>query len=101
PGQLEYKTGGPGKLENLYTRELLEAAFADFASLEVREYDARIDEGSGHDGLSALVDLVGSSRSSSGGYGRVRLSCPAKVGHPAVRSPAIYRPACVCLFAPL
>lgn len=59
PGQLEYKTGGPGKLENLYTRELLETAFADFASLEVREYDARIDEGSGHGGLSALVDLVG------------------------------------------
>ncbi len=59
PKQLEYKTGGPGKLENLYTRELLEKAFADFSSIEVREYDAEIDEGPGHGGLSALIDLVG------------------------------------------
>ena len=59
PKQLEYKTGGPGKLENLYTRELLEKAFADFSSIEVREYDAEIDEGPGHGGPSALIDLVG------------------------------------------
>ncbi len=59
PKQLEYKTGGPGKLENLYTRELLEKTFADFASIEVREYDAEINEGAGHGGMSALVDLVG------------------------------------------
>jgi cyclopropane fatty-acyl-phospholipid synthase-like methyltransferase len=59
PKQLEYKTGGPPHLENLYTRELLEKAFADFSSIEVREYDAEIHEGSGHGGLSALVDLVG------------------------------------------
>lgn len=59
PKQLDYKTGGPSKRENLYTRELLEAAFADFASVEVREYDAEINEGPGHAGLSALIDLVG------------------------------------------
>ena len=59
PKQLEYKTGGPSKLENLYTRELLEQAFGDFASLEIREYDSVIQEGPGHGGMSALVDLVG------------------------------------------
>lgn len=59
PKQLEYKTGGPPHLENLYTREMLETAFADFASIEVRAYDAEISEGPGHGGLSALVDLVG------------------------------------------
>jgi SAM-dependent methyltransferase len=59
PKQLDYKTGGPGKIENLYTRELLEAAFADFASIDIREYDAEIYEGPGHAGLSALIDLVG------------------------------------------
>lgn len=59
PKQLEYKTGGPSILENLYTRELLEKAFADFSSIEVREYDAEINEGPGHGGMSALVDLVG------------------------------------------
>jgi SAM-dependent methyltransferase len=59
PKQLEYKTGGPGKLENLYTREILENAFGDFASLDIREYDAEIHEGAGHGGMSALVDAVG------------------------------------------
>lgn len=59
PKQLEYKTGGPSKIENLYTRELLEAAFADFASIDIREYDAEIQEGAGHGGMSALIDLVG------------------------------------------
>jgi cyclopropane fatty-acyl-phospholipid synthase-like methyltransferase len=58
PKQLEYKTGGPPHLENLYTRELLERAFIDFAQLEVREYDAVIEEGARHAGMSALVDLV-------------------------------------------
>jgi len=59
PKQLDYKTGGPSKAENLYTRELLEAAFGDFASIDIREYDAEIHEGPGHAGLSALIDLVG------------------------------------------
>ena len=58
PKQLEYKTGGPGKLENLYTREILEKAFGDFASIDIREYDAELHEGAGHGGMSALVDLV-------------------------------------------
>ncbi|HEY5278935.1 MAG TPA: class I SAM-dependent methyltransferase, partial [Pseudolabrys sp.] len=56
--QIDYKTGGPSMLENLYTRELLEKAFADFASLDVREYDAEIHEGAGHGGMSALIDVV-------------------------------------------
>jgi cyclopropane fatty-acyl-phospholipid synthase-like methyltransferase len=59
PKQLEYKTGGPPHLENLYTRTLLEKAFADFSELDVREYDAVIEEGARHSGMSALVDLVG------------------------------------------
>jgi len=59
PKQLEYKTGGPSVLENLYTRELLQQAFGDFGSLEIREYDAEIHEGAGHGGMSALIDVVG------------------------------------------
>ncbi|MGE5147068.1 MAG: class I SAM-dependent methyltransferase [Candidatus Eiseniibacteriota bacterium] len=58
PKQLEYKTGGPGVLENLYTEKLLGDAFGDFEILELRAYDAEIEEGEGHKGLSALVDLV-------------------------------------------
>jgi cyclopropane fatty-acyl-phospholipid synthase-like methyltransferase len=59
PKQLEYKTGGPPHAEQLYTRELLQAAFGDLKSLDIREYDAVIQEGSGHNGMSALIDLVG------------------------------------------
>ena len=59
PRQLDYKTGGPGILENLYTREILEKAFGNFASLDIREYDVEIHEGAGHGGMSALVDAVG------------------------------------------
>ena len=59
PKQLEYRTGGPPTVEQMYTRELLEKAFADFASVDIREYDAEVDEGAGHRGMSALIDLVG------------------------------------------
>ena len=59
PKQLEYKTGGPSKLENLYTRDLLQKAFGDFASLDINEHDSVIEEGAGHGGMSALVDLIG------------------------------------------
>ena len=59
PKQLEYKTGGPSEVENLYTRELLQEAFKDFASVEIEEYDAVIQEGAGHGGMSALIDFVG------------------------------------------
>lgn len=59
PKQLEYKTGGPSKVENLYSRELLEDAFGDFTTLEITEHDSVIHEGAGHGGMSALIDLVG------------------------------------------
>lgn len=60
--QLEYGTGGPKNIEQLYTRELLEAAFGDLADLSVREYDVELDEGERHAGMSALIDLVGRKR---------------------------------------
>ena len=59
PKQRQYKTGGPSEVENLYTRKLLEQSFAEFSSVEIREYDSEIHEGPGHGGMSALIDLVG------------------------------------------
>jgi SAM-dependent methyltransferase len=59
PEQLAYGTGGPPTVGNLYTRALLEAAFADLAALDIREHDDVVHEGSGHNGMSALIDLVG------------------------------------------
>jgi SAM-dependent methyltransferase len=59
PEQLAYATGGPKEVTQLYTRALLQSAFADFAALDIREHDDVIAEGSGHAGMSALIDLVG------------------------------------------
>jgi cyclopropane fatty-acyl-phospholipid synthase-like methyltransferase len=58
PEQLAYGTGGPPVAENLYTEELLRHAFAGLAIEELASYDAVIEEGSGHNGMSALIDLV-------------------------------------------
>jgi SAM-dependent methyltransferase len=58
-GQLQYKTGGPSEPEQLYTRPMLQDAFADLSSLEIEEYDSVLSEGDRHVGMSALVDLVG------------------------------------------
>jgi hypothetical protein len=46
----------------MYTRELLESAFAAMDILHLAEYDAAIEEGSGHKGMSALIDLVARKR---------------------------------------
>lgn len=62
PKQLGYGTGGPPNAENMYTRALLEAAFAGMEILHLEEYDAAIEEGAGHKGISALIDLVVKNR---------------------------------------
>jgi SAM-dependent methyltransferase len=56
--QMEYKTGGPGILEQLTTRELLEKSFSDWDIIDIAEYDCEITEGKRHTGMSALTDLV-------------------------------------------
>jgi 2-polyprenyl-3-methyl-5-hydroxy-6-metoxy-1,4-benzoquinol methylase len=58
PRQIEFKTGGPSQAENLYTEVLLRKGFADMEILHLREHDDIIREGSGHSGMSALIDLV-------------------------------------------
>ncbi|MCC8381723.1 bifunctional 2-polyprenyl-6-hydroxyphenol methylase/3-demethylubiquinol 3-O-methyltransferase UbiG [Xenorhabdus sp. PB30.3] len=58
PEQLEYGTGGPRELEYFYTRTLLEEMFGDFRISKLDEYDSELQEGTGHSGLSALIDLV-------------------------------------------
>ena len=58
PRQLEYKTGGPPSAENMYTEALLRNAFGDMNILHLREHDDRISEGTGHTGMSALIDMV-------------------------------------------
>ena len=58
PRQMQYKTGGPGILDQLYTEELLADRFSALDIIELRSYDAELAEGNRHSGISALVDLV-------------------------------------------
>ena len=58
PKQLEYGTGGPSAIENLYTEDMLRAAFANWDIEELVEYEDTIAEGTGHLGRSALIGMV-------------------------------------------
>ena len=62
PAQLDYNTGGPRVLENLYTADLLSDRFKDLHILHLAEYEADLAEGSRHVGRSALIDLVAQKR---------------------------------------
>lgn len=58
PKQIAYGTGGPRAVENLYTEEALRDTFGDMEILRLESYDIALDEGVGHSGMSALIDLV-------------------------------------------
>ncbi|MFC5387109.1 class I SAM-dependent methyltransferase [Aquamicrobium segne] len=68
PEQVDLGTGGPPQRENMYTRDLLLSVFGDFEILHLEEHDTTIREGRGHDGLSALIDLVARRPDDSGRY---------------------------------
>lgn len=55
---LEYRTGGPSAIGNLYTSEMLQEAFGDMAIVHLEEYEDVLDEGQGHKGQSALVGMI-------------------------------------------
>ncbi|KPF47587.1 SAM-dependent methyltransferase [beta proteobacterium AAP121] len=58
PQQLVYRTGGPPLLSHLYTEPMLREAFATLRIETLRDYEAEVQEGSGHSGRSALIGLV-------------------------------------------
>ena len=58
PEQLRYATGGPKRVENLYTEPLLREGFAALEIVHLASHDEVVDEGAGHKGMSALIDLV-------------------------------------------
>jgi len=58
PKQLQYGTGGPSAVENLYTEALLREIFSDWEIVLLHEHEDLIDEGRGHSGRSALIDLI-------------------------------------------
>lgn len=58
PKQLQYGTGGPKEVENLYTRAMLEEAFRGFQDLAIVEEERELHEGTSHGGMSAVISLT-------------------------------------------
>ena len=58
PKQLDYGTGGPKAVENLYTEAMLREAFGALEIVEITSQDVEVDEGPGHNGMSALIGMV-------------------------------------------
>lgn len=58
PKQLEYGTGGPPFVENMYSELILSASFEGWDVLECREHDRQIQAGHAHSGMSALIDFI-------------------------------------------
>lgn len=58
PEQLAFATGGPSQIENLYTEAQLRAELSGLAIDSIDSYDAEVDEGPGHKGMSALIDVI-------------------------------------------
>jgi len=56
--QLQYGTGGPKEIENLYTRALLEDAFRELHGLTIVEEELALHEGTSHGGMSAVINLT-------------------------------------------
>ena len=58
PKQLQYGTGGPKEVENLYTRVMLEETFGDFHDVTIAEEELELHEGTSHGGMSAVISLT-------------------------------------------
>jgi SAM-dependent methyltransferase len=58
PKQLDYGTGGPKEIENLYTRAMLEEDFKGFSDMRIVEEERDIHEGTSHGGMSAVIGLT-------------------------------------------
>ncbi len=58
PEQLELGTGGPPFAENMYTDEILRDHFGDWKIERLASYERDVQEGRGHSGKSALIDLI-------------------------------------------
>jgi SAM-dependent methyltransferase len=58
PKQLDYGTGGPKELEYLYTRPMLESAFAGLRDIRIVEEELEMHEGAAHGGMSAVIGMT-------------------------------------------
>ncbi len=58
PLQMDYRTGGPGILAHLYDETMLREAFADWRIERLHRAQRPLHEGSGHEGMSDVIELI-------------------------------------------
>lgn len=58
PRQLEFRTGGPSEVEQLYTSRMVQSLLSGMQILQLHEHDDVLAEGFGHSGMSAVIDVV-------------------------------------------
>ncbi len=58
PKQLQYGTGGPKQIDQLYTRAMLEDAFGSFRDVTIVEEEIELHEGTSHGGMSAVIGMT-------------------------------------------
>ena len=80
--QLEYRTGGSSREEQLYNEQLLRAAVDDWELLRIEVYERELNEREGHKGRSAMIDMsappkrMNTERRSSSSRRRVEWASP-------------------------
>lgn len=60
--QLKFNTGGPGKAEHMYDEQMMRDAFPNYDIIDLQSYEAQINEGSAHQGMSGLLGLTARKR---------------------------------------
>ena len=60
--QLKFNTGGPGKLDHLYDEAMMREAFAHYDIIDLQIYEAQINEGTAHKGMSGLLGMTARKR---------------------------------------
>ena len=60
--QLKFNTGGPGKLDHMYDEHMMKEAFPNYDIIDLQTYEAQIDEGTAHKGMSGLLGLTARKR---------------------------------------
>ena len=58
PSRRSANTGGPGELSHLYDETLMLASFPGYHVLELRTYEAHVQEGAAHQGMSGLLGFA-------------------------------------------
>lgn len=57
--QITFRTGGPSRIEMLYSREILESDFSDFRTLHITRQIVEPNEGADHSGHASTLRVLG------------------------------------------